>query len=345
MDENYYAEQKMTDEIDLRELILVLWKKKIFIICIAFLAAFLTGLYSVLFIKPVYHSMLNIIINMPDVYHTKYGNYTLPISTNEQYINLITSNDILIRTIKDMGYGENTTIEFLRDRISIEVPDTKTGAKQNSFNIKVAAGNPQEAKELAKVLFDNYYEFIDLLTIEGAVDHYLNIYSIELSTLEISLNTAKEILAKNEALLSQTPQTINQKEAMTEINNTPGVSDYVILENVINPNYTEIEKDIIKNKQGINNIENSMMIYNKYLDELNAVKEKINDYKSNGNWDVLNDEFISIARTNVYLPSEPVAPSGKTSPNNARNVVIGAVLGGMVGVVVVFIKEYWFTSK
>ena len=243
-----------------------------------------------------------------------------------------------------MGY-EDMTIEALQDRITVDIPETKNNVKQNSFFIKVASDNPQEAKELAQALFNNYYEFIDLMTVEGAVDYYINKYSVDLASLEVTLNTTKETLAKNEALLAQTPQTINQKEAMSELYNNPGVSDYVILENIINPNYTKIESNIIENKQTINNIENNMAVYNQYLDELNAVKEKIADYKSNGNWDVLNDEFKSIAKTNIYLPSEPIVPSRKSSPNNMRNVLIGAVLGGMVAVVVVFIKEFWFTSK
>ena len=344
MDKIYLTEQKTEDEIDLRELILVLWKKKLFIIFFFFAAAILAGLYSMFIVKPVYHSRLNIIISMPGTYQTKYGDYVLPLTTNEQYINLITGNNILARTIKDMGY-ENMTIESLHSRISIETPETKTGTVQNSFNIKVAASNPQEAKDLAKILFDNYYEFIDLITVEGAVDYYINKYNVELATLEVSLNSTREILAKNEALLSQIPLTINQKEVMDEIIDSPTVSDYIIFENVINPNYTEIEKDIIENKQTIINLENSMILYNRYLEELNTVKERIEEYKSSGKWDIVNDEFKSIAKTSVYLLSEPIAPSSKTSPNNLRNIIIGAVLGGMIAVVIVITKEYWFISK
>lgn len=345
MDENQQNGQSTEDEIDLRELFLVLWKKKLPIICLTLIVALITGIVSVFFITPVYHSKLNIVINMPDTYKTKYGEYTLPITTNEQYINLITSNDIIARTIKDMGYDDETSIESIRDRISIDKQETKTNTEQNSFNIKVSADNPAEVKELAQTLFDNYSEFLDVMTIEGAVDYYINKFNVELSSLEVSLNRVRETLAKNEALLLETPQTINQGEAMTEIQNSPGISDFIILENVINPNYTKIENDIIENKQSINNIENSMRIYKGYLEELDVVKESVAGYRLSGEFEELDDNFISITKTNVYLPSDPIAPSRKTSPSNARNVIIGALLGGMIGVVAVFIKEYWFISK
>lgn len=345
MDENIYTEQRTTDEIDLRELFLALWGKKIFITAIGLIAAILTGIISVFIITPVYHSKLNIIINMPDTYTTKYGDFTLPISTNDQYINLITSNDIIANTIKDMGYDEDTTIESIRDRITIDNSETKANAEQNSFSIKVSADNPEEARKLAQTLFDNYTEFLDILIIEGAADYFIDKYSVDLSSAEVSLENTKEILAKNEALLAETPQTINQKDAMNEIGNSQNISDFVILENVINPNYTKIENDIIANKQSINNIENTIKLYNQYLEELNAEKEKIEGYKSNGNWTVSDDVFKSITKSNVYLPSDPIAPSRKTSPSNVRNVIIGAVVGGMIGVVLVLIKKYWIESK
>ena len=122
MDKNQYKGQLSNDEIDLRDLFMALWKRKVMVISIILIAAFITGFISVFMITPVYHSRLNIIINMPESYHTRFGDYNLPITNNEQYINLITSNDIISRTIEDMGYDPlETTIESLRDRITIKL--------------------------------------------------------------------------------------------------------------------------------------------------------------------------------------------------------------------------------
>ncbi|TAH63429.1 MAG: hypothetical protein EWM47_13625, partial [Anaerolineaceae bacterium] len=333
MDETQYNEQMREDEIDLRELFMVIWKKKVPIICITLIAAILTGLYSIFLITPVYHSRLRIIINMPATYHTKYGDYDLPITTNEQYINLITSNAIISDTIEDMGYVEKTSIESIRERITIESTETKAAnLDQNSFFVRVAADNPAEAKKLAQTLFDNYVVFLDLLVVEGALDFYINRFNVSLQASEVSLTSTKEILAKNEELLASTPQTINQKEAMQEIKDSSSTSDFIILENIINPNYTKIENDIIENKQSINSIENSMRVNNLYLAELDELMDKVKGYKENGDYSSLNSEFVSVTKTNLYLPSEPVEPSRKTSPSNARNVIIGALLGGMVAV-------------
>ena len=239
----------------------------------------------------VYHSRLRIIINMPETYHTKYGDYTLPITSNEQYINLITTNEILLHTIEDMEYDVETNIESIRERITIEPSDAKDNTIQNTFFVKVAADNPIEAQKLAQTLFDNYVEFLDVLIIEGALDYHINRINVSLQSSEVSLTSTKEILAKNEALLAQTPQTINQKEAMQEVGDSSSTTDYIILENIINPNYTKIESDIIANKQSINSIENSMRINNEYMAELDELKSKVNSYKESGDYSKLDTDF------------------------------------------------------
>lgn len=51
---------------------------------------------------------------------------------------------------------------------------------------------------------------------------------------------------------------------------------------------------------------------------------------------------MGLVDTYMYLPSEPVAPTQKTSPRNSLNVAIGAVLGAMLGIMVALFQEYWY---
>lgn len=335
---NYYD-----DEINLRELFELLWKKKIIIIAFTLIVALLTGLFSMFILTPVYDTKLNIIINMPEVYQTRYGDYNLPITTNEQYINLFTSNDVLINTIRDMGYNsEEITVEGLRGRVSIGKVEAKANTEQNNFNITVSADNPEESLKLAQTLYDNYIEFVDTITKERTINYYNNSFSVSIKFLENSLKSTREILKKNEELLSQTPKTINQKDAIKEVaDEYPNISDYVVLENIINPNYIKIESDIVLNKQSINDIENNISQYSEYLAEIAIEKEAIDKYFLTGKATNLETSIIGVVDTYIYLPSQPVAPTKKTSPSNLTNTIIGALLGGMVAVFIVFIKDYW----
>jgi len=338
--ETYHLEEQYTeDEIDLRELILVLWNKKLMIISFTLIVAILTGLFSIFVLTPVYKANLNIVINMPDAYHTKYGDYTLPIRQDQEYINLIKSNDVLSNTIEDMDFDKEVTIENLQKRIEITV-DSKND-NQNIYNIKVSADNPEEARLLAQTLYDNYTEFLNVTTLEAALDYYENSFSTSLKSLEVSLETNKTILEKNEELLAQTPPTINQKAALDEVQDQLASNDFIILEKVINPNYTKLETDIINNKQSINSIENSMNVYTTYLEELAELRDLVKQYYQTGDYAVIGSEIVSVTDISLYLPSQPMAPSQKTSPSNFMNVCIGTVLGGMVAVGMVLFRWWW----
>ena len=343
MNENQNNAQYYEDEIDLRELIMALWKRKIMIICFTLIAAILAGMFSMFILSPVYDSKLNIVMSMPEKYITRYGEYALPITTNEQYINLITSNDVLIHTIDKMGYDEEVTVDTLKKRITVGKSEAKAGSVQNSFEVTVSADNPEEALKLAQVLYSNYLDFLDSMTKERAVNYYYNHFSIELRTLENSLTVEKERLKSNEALLAQTPKNISDGNVDIGIQSPlNGNSSYILPVDTINPNFIKLENDIIANKQLISSLENSIAMNNQYLGELDKEREAIYKYYRTGESTVLGSSVIGVVETNVYLPSPPVAPTQKTSPSNALNTAIGAVLGGMLGVMIALFQEYWF---
>lgn len=342
MNENQLNAQHYEDEIDLKELILALWKQKYMIISTTLIVTILAGIYSMFILSPVYDTKLNIVMDMPEIYNTRYGEYTLPITSNDQYINLITSNDVLINTITQMEYNtDEVSVDSLRKRISIGKIETKANTEQNSFTITVAAGSSKESLKLAETLYDNYIKFLNAMTKERATGYYYNNFSIELKKAQILLESTQEILNKNKQLLTEIPQTINQKEAMQEIQESmSNTNNYIVLENIINPNYTQVENDIILNKQSINVIQDSIRMYNEYLEEIDQEKKAIAEYYEAGKAGKLESSIIGVVETSVYLPSPPVAPSQKTSPRNAMNVAIGVVLGGMLGVMIALTKGW-----
>lgn len=339
MNEIQHDVQYKEDEIDLRELFMALWKRKVMIVSVTLIGAILAGLFSMFVLSPVYDSKLNIVVSMPETYNTRYGEYKLPITTNDQYIDLITSNDVLIKTIKEMGYSD-ITLENLRNKISIgKVAAKSADVVQNSFEVTVSAGDPKEVQKLAQTLYDNYIEFADVMTKERAINYYINHFKVDKNSQDILLESAHEILKKNEELLAKTPETINQKDALSQVTNT---KDFVVLENIINPNYTKIENDIILKKQEINTIEDSIRADIENLAQLNIEKKAVEKYYETGKEAKLDSSLIGVVETSIYLPSPPVAPTQKTSPSNAMNTAIGLVLGGILACGIALIREYWF---
>lgn len=346
MNENRNNIQYYEDEIKLRDLILTLWRRKKIIIAFALIVAILAASFSLFILSPVYETNINIIISMPETYQTRYGEYKLPITSNEQYINLIHSNDVLINTIKDMGYSaDKLDVTKLNKRITVVKSETKANTIQNIFTVNVSADNPNESLKLAQSLYENYVEFMDVMLKERTINHYINNFNVELMQFHNSLDIAKETLAKNEVLLSQTPKTLDAKSGVEIQSPLNGSIDYIVPVETANPNYIKIDNDVIQNKQNINNIENNINKHMEYLEELNIEKQAIIKYYETGRTEKLNTSVIGIVENNIYLSSPPIAPTHKTSPSNALNTVIGAVLGGMLGVITALAIEYWFKKE
>ncbi len=325
--------QSHKDEIELRELIMVLWNRKILIIVITVIFALLAGVFSKFFITPEYKTQFSMVVNIPDVYTNKYGEYTLPLTTNSEYVKLMKSDGVVKEATKKLGYAEGeVSVAGINSRIAIE----DTGEGQTVFPITVSGQDPDKIVELANALFDSYVSFIDIMIKDAAINHYYNEFTVKYSANLSKLESSKDLLARQERLLESTPITINQKDALEEIDNT---RDFIILENIINPNYTHLEYNILEIKQEINSLESSNVEYNRFIEELGASKEALEEYYSNG----LNGEFETevINTVEVSKLSDPIKPSSKSSPNIKRNVVIAGLLGFMVSMFSAFFLAYW----
>jgi len=113
----------------------------------------------------------------------------------------------------------------------------------------------------------------------------------------------------------------------------------MVLENIINQNYTKVELDIINTEQTIYNLEDRINVVNQYLNELNKIKDDIINNKG------LVNEYLTSINRSIQLPSAPVAPTAKTGPSTSLNTVIATVIGGMISVIYVLIKKYWFNNE
>ncbi len=341
MDENKKNIQCYTNEISLREILMVLWKRKKMILAFTLIVAILAAMLSMFVLPPVYETNLNIIISMPEVYNTRYGEYKLPITTNEQYINLIHSNDVLLNTINDLGFStDEISISEFENRITVVKSDVRANTVQNIFTVKVSADNPDSSLEFAQSLYENYIEFLDVMVKKRTINYYINHFNVELRTLQNTLDIENNTLAKNEELLLQTPKTIDVQsniEIQSPLNDN---SNYIVPIETANPNYIKIESDIINNKQSIYSIESNINKNMEYLEELQVEKQAVSNYYKTGRTEKLATSVVGIVENNIYLASSPVAPTNKTSPNTALNIAIAVVLGVMTGVMAALIKEY-----
>lgn len=334
MDEKTIVNQQMEEEITLREIILILLKHKILIISLAVIIGLCAGVYSKLMVTPIYTTKMNIVVNMPNIYQTRFGEYTLPISMNGDFLKLITNNDVLSNTISDLGDDASVvTTSDLNSRISIGTISTSTNPEQTVFEVTVAGESPEEAVELANALYENYLEYLNIMMKNNAIDYFSNDLQVKIKVAENELDITRGVVAKNEELLSTIPQMIDVNSIINNVTNT--TDGVIILEDVINPTYTETEKIIIQAKQLIMDSEVKVEQYTKYIQELSVEKETLNTVGDS------ETSIPSITDNNIFQSSSVIPPTNPSNSNTLMNVMIGIVLGGMLGVFLVFFRAYW----
>ena len=131
-------------------------------------------------------------------------------------------------------------------------------------------------------------------------------------------------------------------EIHTQLNEN---SNYVVTVHTANPNYISIENDIVVNRQAIYDAENTIRMNNQYLKELDLEMLAIKAYYETGRSEKLESSVIRVVETNIHMSSQPVEPTKKTSPSNFMNTLVGAVIGGVIGIMAALVKEYWFTKE
>jgi uncharacterized protein involved in exopolysaccharide biosynthesis len=243
-----------------------------------------------------------------------------------------------------MGYNsDNVKTDKLKEKIEIDTSAISyQSGEQNNYTVRISAKNATEAQKLAQTLYENYIEYLNVMIIENAANYYYNNLRIQLNSDLDALELAKKVLTQNETILLNIPKTIDQKGAMKEIEDMANTSDFVVINDVVNPNYTEVEKNIIQNKQDVNTLQNSVDTNTIYIEKLQDLKDKVSEYYSTGKYIDEANDLGNIINANVFIPSKPAVPSEKTSPSNTTNVIIGAFLGCVVVIGITLFREYWF---
>lgn len=320
------------DKITFRDIIRILWSNKAIVIGTTILITILTFIVSIFFITPVYKTTFTIVVNVPAVYTTKYGEFTPPVSTNGDYINLLTSDEVIEQTIIDMGYNlDEVTVESIIERIVLEVPANG----QNVYPVTVRGSDPEETLELSNILYDNYTKYADLMVKDRAINHYYNDFKIKLESTNNSLHHNYDLLDRSEDLIETTPELINQEALVEALSDD---SDYIILSNILNPDHIQLEAYMMEARTSIKTLESHALSYALCVDELKDEIIRLDEYHTIGDGGKFETELLETS--DVFMLSEPVVTSNDDSPNLGMNVVIGLVLGAVLGVLLVLLKEY-----
>lgn len=195
----------MEDEIELRELIEILIKKKMTIAIFTLGAILLAIVYSFVILDPTYEAKMvlmtsNLGNSQTEIIDPAKVDDLLNIMTQypdmnlETYRQQIKSPSVLLKTIEDLKLEDEYNIESLGNKINLEtVKDTQL------ITIKMNHSDPEEAAEIINTLGNNFISFVTRKAKEKAdktFEYVETQMEVEKTQYEESLLELKEILSK-----------------------------------------------------------------------------------------------------------------------------------------------------
>ncbi len=319
------------DEIDLFELVATLWRHKWLIIGMTVLATFLAGVIAFFVMKPSYQSQAT--ITPPNQYQITALNSGIVLLQADQKVSTITPDQAYNTLIQTLG-ATDLQRQFFRESYlpryqnDPKIEDNQRGfekfqkslsiqkvADNHNRNISVTNENPQEAYELLN-------EFLQF-TNDKAKALILENRKAEISTMVSNI--------KNTLQGMQIEMDAQTNFELSELKNAYETAAALEMT-------TPMEKPTELYQQGTHALASKI----KFLEAQKGNYSRNNRYNTLA---MMLDSYKAI-----QLPSAdqfstftfnalPEVPEIPTKPNKKLIVIIGFLLGGMLGVIIVLLRE------
>lgn len=304
---------------------------KVLIISIVIIFILVTGLSAFFLVSPLYNTKMKIVINMPKEHYSIYGPVPITEYNGEYYSELVTDDTVIKNTIKKLDGRIDISENELKE--SISASSTKT-AGYDTLTIKVTAETADDSLAISEALHEAYIEHIGFTVNQSAFRHILNLcISNDIAWTE-SLTELEVALGISEDLISKTQKHFNFEELSGSIS---GTGNFFIIENVINPVYTQLESDIVTKKQAIESLRVKISENEKVLNEVTHGLEKILEYYEGE--EVKVDPPLVAIEDYVYLVEQPIKPSNNAGPNPIKLVILGGATGLVLGIGIALAKK------
>ena len=344
MDHNYDD-----NEISLKELIMILIKGKMTILWVTLIVVLLAGIYMFFIAEEKYESSVEGTIAITETTISKYGEYTFPSKNKMDYLNVLTSEEVLKRVIANLNLKMSP--RALESSISLV-----TELDSSSFEIKVQAGSAELSERIVDELATVFIQTLNMNYKSYAVDLFIRDFYVKTRTdLELIEKQEKSIVALKEQLAASSP-TITLKKIITsdpelaaKIASEKGVSleslsEDIMYEEISNPAYEKIEESIVLAEATLIDLKVNLEQNNKLYEELKTIEAEINTYYETGSTEPIGDGSLEFMKSKVAISSFVASSDDPVAPNKVLILAIGVVLGLMLGMFVAFFKSYWMNN-
>ncbi len=335
------------DEISLKELILILWNGKKMIIGITIGCIILSIIYTFFIVKPVYEATSEIIVQPTAEVATRYGTYTFPSENPKDYINYIRSNDVLVRVIEEEGL--DITIKNIKDKIKIN----REGEDTVRFLITTSSNTAESAVTINKKLIEKFILTQRIMYKRYAIEQFVDYYNRSLDESILSIESQERLLRERQELLKAIPPIYTLQKSLFSDPKTAAayadkfdldlneLSQAMLVEEYAKGVYLRLEEICINTEEGLIDSRESLYNTQEKLKDLKEEQKNIELALKNNDFSLVFNNKADVFKNKVIVASPAVESKKPIKPRKVINLIIGAVLGGILGVFITFGLAYW----
>ena len=299
----------MSEEtIDLRELIEIIWNGKKTIIVSIIVAVIVAALLSIFVLDKKYESKATVQIT----------SNTATEGIVKQYIDSEFTNQIFAERIKSQVFIEEIFNESVGSKVSNKDLTVSIDAVTSMISLTYTSGTPEKSNNvlttlikeqkiaMANALQNQFTLLADSYTKESKklsneIKDLIKLYNMTVKTNKLPEILILQSMVENQLILDLTQE---QQESLVNVDG-------------------EIQNELMQLQE---RIESKSEEYRKVLDQYQSVLTNIESFSP----DPLIKTII-----------EPTVPETPNSPNTLLNIALSIVLGAMIGLGIVFIRNYW----
>jgi succinoglycan biosynthesis transport protein ExoP len=325
------------DEISLREIIETVWDGRWIIASVTAVAVLLSGIVSFFVLDPAYEVTTTVMVNSQVDGEKTAANLS-------PFAEQVKSDFVLGKIVKKLELeGKEISVNSIRNSINVEaIKDS------NLIRIAVTGKDPKAITNIANAVALELGSFIEISTrldmIVGfkqrliAVEDQMKIVQTELEMANKQLETNPEKLVTQKSLSDdpylQSVVTDNSNSSNKELGSLK------LIDEEINPVYIELKSRVADTSIQLSKLQ----MEKSNLDErvssnqqtITALQKQINSTHAP------SEGFVqSVNRFNAVLIIPAVEPEFPVGPRTMLNLALAGVVGGMLSVLIVFMREYW----
>ncbi|MGM8215078.1 Wzz/FepE/Etk N-terminal domain-containing protein [Bacillaceae bacterium W0354] len=304
-------------EISLREIIEALLNGKWIIVSITALFTIVAIIYSFIIADPVYESKATVIINKVEQPIGSLNEYVDNATSKEMVIDVMKSPEVIQKTIKDLNLDR--TISSLQNSLSV----TAVENNEALVRIKLQGTDRELISNILDQLIVNTRD-----SIKQSVDTYITSYQeLYLEKMDEEQQQLNEFLQE----YSELEKAVGLPLLVLFQQNAAG-SEYILEANeALLQELRELDKE-------------TQIEYEQVNARINRANQQLQEFY-NFYSDAVTAQSLELVPERVSVFSNAFASVNPVKPNKMLNTAIALVLGLMVSVGVVFMREYWRNSE